>query len=178
MTSIKNQPGRPLKPDILRVYGIINMKAMSIKLIATNRKAYHDFHIGDGIEAGIALTGTEIKSIRAGQVNLRDSYVRPENGELWLLNTNIARYDAGGAWGHDPDRPRRLLLHKDQINNLASKVREKGFTIIATRLYLKDSLAKVEIALARGKKLYDKRETIARRETAREIGRALKKAKV
>ena len=149
---------------------------MGIKVVATNRKAYHDYNVGEGIEAGIALTGTEIKSIRDGRVNLRDSYVRPENGQMWLLNTNIARYDAGGAWGHDPDRPRRLLLHKDQINNLISKVQEKGFTIIATRLYLKDSLAKVEIALARGKKLYDKRETITRRDTEREIGRALKKA--
>lgn len=149
---------------------------MGIKVVATNRKAYHDYNVGEGIEAGISLTGTEIKSIRAGRVNLRDSYVRPENGDMWLLNTNIARYDAGGVWGHDPDRPRRLLLHKDQIINLTSKVQEKGFTIIATRLYLKDRRAKVEIALARGKKLYDKRETIARRDTEREIGRALKKA--
>ena len=149
---------------------------MSIKVIATNRRAYHDYHVGEGIEAGISLTGTEIKSIRGGRVNLRDSYVRPENGQMWLLGTNIARYDAGGIWGHDPDRPRRLLLHKDQIINLTSKVKEKGFTIIATRLYLKDSLAKVEIALARGKKLYDKREAITRRDTEREIGRAMKKA--
>ena len=149
---------------------------MGIKVVATNRKAYHDYNVGDGIEAGIALTGTEIKSIRGGRVNLRDSYVRPENGQMWLLNTNIARYDAGGAGGHDPDRPRRLLLHKDQIINLTSKVQEKGFTIIATRLYLKDSRAKVEIALAKGKKLYDKRESITRRDTEREIGRALKKA--
>jgi len=149
---------------------------MSIKVIATNRRAYHDYHVGEGIEAGISLTGTEIKSIRGGRVNLRDSYVRPENGQMWLLGTNIARYDAGGIWGHDPDRPRRLLLHKDQIINLTSKVKDKGFTIIATRLYLKDSLAKVEIALARGKKLYDKREAITRRDTEREIGRAMKKA--
>lgn len=147
-----------------------------IKVVATNRKAYHDYNIGEGIEAGIALMGTEIKSIREGRVNLRDSYVRPENGEMWLMNTNIARYDAGGIWGHEPTRPRRLLLHKDQILNLTAKVQEKGLTIIATRLYLKERRAKVEIALAKGKKLYDKRETIARRDSEREINRAIKKA--
>jgi SsrA-binding protein len=151
---------------------------MGIKVVATNRKAYHDYHVGEGIEAGIALTGTEIKSIRAGRVNLRDSYVRPEGGEMWLLNTNIARYDAGGVWGHEPTRPRKLLLHKDQIAKLLGTVQEKGLTIIATRLYLKDRLAKVEIAPARGKKLYDKRETITRRDTEREISRAIKQAKV
>jgi SsrA-binding protein len=148
---------------------------MGIKVVATNRKAYHDYNIGEGIEAGIALTGTEIKSIRAGRVNLRDSYVRPEAGEMWLLNTNIARYDPGGAWSHEPTRPRKLLLHKDQIAKLLSTVQEKGLTIIATRLYLKDRRAKVEIAPARGKKLYDKRETITRRDTEREISRAVKK---
>jgi SsrA-binding protein len=150
---------------------------MGIKVMATNRKAYHDYHIGESIEAGIALTGTEIKSIRAGRVNLRDSYVRPEDGEMWLFNTNIARYDAGGLWGHDPNRPRKLLLHKDQIADLTSKIQEKGLTIIATKLYLKDRRAKVEIAPAKGKKLYDKRETIARRDTEREMDREIKKAR-
>lgn len=150
---------------------------MAIKVVATNRKAYHDYHIGEGMEAGIALTGMEIKSIRAGRVNLSDSYVRPEGGEMWLLNANIARYEASGYRNYEPARTRKLLLHKDQIANLTSKVQEKGLTIIATKLYLKERRAKVEIALAKGKKLYDKREAIARRDTEREIGRAMKKAK-
>jgi SsrA-binding protein len=148
---------------------------MGIKVVATNRKAYHDFHVGEGIEAGIALTGSEIKSIREGRISLRDSYVRPEDGEMWLLNTNIARYEAGGPWGHEPERPRRLLLHRDQIRELTGKVQEKGLTLIVTKVYLKDRRAKVEIALARGKKLYDKRETIARRDTEREMERAVKR---
>jgi SsrA-binding protein len=148
---------------------------MGIKVIATNRKAYHDFHVGEGIEAGIALTGSEIKSIREGRISLRDSYVRPEDGEMWLLNTNIARYEAGGPWGHEPERPRRLLLHRDQIKELASRVQERGLTLIVTRVYLKDRRAKVEIALAKGKKLYDKRETIAKRDTEREMERAIKR---
>ena len=150
---------------------------MAIKTVATNRKAYHNYHIGDSIEAGIALTGSEIKSIRDGRVSLGDAYVRPENGELWLLNAHIARYEAGGIWSHEPKRHRKLLLHRDEIKNLASKVAEKGLTLVPTRIYLKDSLAKVEVALARGKKLYDKRESIARRETEREIERVLKKHK-
>lgn len=150
---------------------------MGIKIVATNRKAYHDYHVGEGIEAGIALTGMEIKSIRAGRVNLGDSYVRPEDGEMWLLNVNVARYEAIGYKSYDPIRTRKLLLHKDQIIDLTSKVQEKGLTIVATKLYFKDRRAKIEIALARGKKLYDKRETIARRETEREIGREMKRAR-
>jgi len=148
---------------------------VAIKTVATNRKAYHDYHVKEGIEAGLALTGTEIKSIRAGRVNLRDAYVRPEKGELWLLNAHIARYEAGSHNSHEPTRPRKLLLHRKQIDNLTSSVQEKGFTLVPLRLYIKDSIAKVEIALARGKRLYDKRETIARREADREIERALRK---
>ena len=151
---------------------------MAIKTIATNRKAYHDYHVGDGIEAGIALTGTEIKSIRAGRVNLRDAFVRPEAGELWLLNAHIARYDAGSYLSHEPTRPRKLLLHRKQIDNLTSKLQEKGLTLVPLKLYLKDRLAKVEVALAKGKKLYDKRETISRRDTEREIDRAIKRQKL
>jgi len=151
---------------------------VAIKTIATNRKAYHNYHIGDSVEAGIVLTGTEIKSIRAGRVSLGDAYVRPETGELWLLNAHIARYEASSYLSHEPRRPRKLLLHRKQIDSLTSKVLEKGFTLVPLKLYIKDSIAKVEVALARGKKLYDKREAIARRETEREIGRAIKRQKL
>jgi SsrA-binding protein len=132
---------------------------MAIKTVATNRKAYHDYLLQDNIEAGIALTGTEIKSIRAGRVNLRDAYVRPENSELWLLNAHIARYEPSSYLSHEPTRPRKLLLHRKQIINLTSKVQEKGLTLVPLKLYIKDGIAKVEVALAKGKKLYDKRES-------------------
>jgi len=148
---------------------------MAIKTVATNRKAYHDYHLQDSVEAGITLTGTEIKSIRAGKVNLRDAYVRPEAGELWLLNAHIARYEPSSYSSHEPTRPRKLLLHRKQIDNLTSKMQEKGFTLVPLKLYIKGSMAKVEVALAKGKKLYDKREAIMRRETEREIGRAIKR---
>ena len=148
---------------------------MAIKTLATNRKAYHNYHIQDSVEAGIVLTGTEIKSIRAGRVSLGDAYVKPEGGELWLLNAHIARYEAGSYLSHEPGRPRKLLLHRKQIDGLTSKVLEKGLTLVPLKLYIKDSIAKVEVALAKGKKLYDKRESIARRETEREIGRAIKR---
>ena len=151
---------------------------MVIKTVATNRKAYHNYHIGDSIEAGIALTGTEIKSIRGGRVSLTDAYVRPEGGELWLVNAHIARYEAGSYMSHQPTRPRRLLLHRKQINDLTSRVVEKGFTLLPLKLYIKDSLAKVEVALAKGKKLYDKRESIARHEAEREIERTIKRRKL
>ena len=148
---------------------------MAIKTVATNRKAYHNYIIQDGLEAGIALTGSEIKSIRAGRVSLSDAYVRPEGGELWLLNAHIARYEAGSYLSHEPKRPRKLLLHRKQIDNLASQVLQKGLTLVPTKVYIKGGIAKVEVALGRGKKLYDKRESIARREAEREIGRALKR---
>lgn len=147
---------------------------VTVKTVVTNRKAYHNYHVEDSVEAGIVLTGTEIKSIRGGRVNLGDAYVRPEGGELWLLNAHIARYEAGGYSSHEPLRRRKLLLHRKEINAFTSKVSEKGFTLVPTRLYIKDSLAKVEVALARGKKLYDKRESIMRRETEREMGRVIK----
>ena len=147
---------------------------MAIKTVATNRKAYHNYLIQDSVEAGIVLTGTEIKSIRAGRVSLGDAYVRPEAGELWLLNAHIARYEASSYLSHEPMRPRKLLLHSQQIDSLTSKVLEKGFTLVPLKLYLKGNIAKVEVALAKGKKLYDKRESIIRRETEREMGRALK----
>jgi SsrA-binding protein len=148
---------------------------MTIKVVATNKKAFHNYYVGERFEAGIALTGSEIKSIREGRVSLVDAYVRPENGELWLLNAHIARYDPSSYMGHEPTRERKLLLHRKEINNLTGKVAEKGLTLVATRLYLKGGIAKVEIALAKGKKLYDKREVITRRETDRELARTLKR---
>jgi SsrA-binding protein len=148
---------------------------MVIKTVATNRKAYHNYHIGDSVEAGIVLTGSEIKSVRSGRVSLGDTYVRPERGELWLVNAHIARYEASSYLSHEPTRPRKLLLHRKEIDNLIRKVSEKGLTLVPTRLYIKDSIAKVEVALAKGKKLYDKRESISRREVERELARATKK---
>ena len=147
---------------------------MKIKTVATNRKAYHNYYVGDSIEAGIALTGSEIKSVRSGRVSLGDAYVKPDGGELWLVNAHIARYEASSYMGHEPTRPRKLLLHRKEINNLAGKVAEKGLTLVATRVYIKGNIAKVEIALAKGKKLYDKREAISRREVERELARAVK----
>jgi SsrA-binding protein len=147
---------------------------MSIKTVATNKKAYHNYHISDPIEAGIALKGSEIKSIRGGRVSLGDAYVRPENGELWLYNAHIARYEPGSYINHDPVRPRKLLLHRKEIASLTSRVAEKGMTLVVTKVYIKGHVAKVEVALAKGKKQYDKRETIIRRETERELARAVK----
>ncbi len=145
-----------------------------IKIVATNRKATHDYTIEDRFEAGLALLGTEIKSIRAGQANLREGYVQVRGSELWLVNTHIAPYDPSGREGHDPLRPRKLLLHRKEIAKLLSGMQERGYTIIPLKLYLKDRRAKVEIALARGKRQYDKREAIAKREANRQIDRARK----
>jgi SsrA-binding protein len=149
-----------------------------IKTIATNRKARHDYTIMETFEAGIVLTGSEIKSIRAGDVSMSDAYVRPEHGEMWLFNTHIARYNAASYLGHDPIRTRKLLLHRKQIRQLISQTREKGFTLVPLRLYIKDSYAKLEIAVARGKKLYDKREAIGKRENARNLDRVMKNNRV
>jgi SsrA-binding protein len=157
------------------IYDII--KVVAIKTIVTNRKAYHNYHVGESVEAGIVLTGTEIKSIRAGRVNMGDAYVRPEKGELWLFNAHIARYEAGSYMSHEPTRPRKLLLHRKEIDSLAGKVKEKGLTLVPLKLYIKGGIAKLEIATAKGKKLYDKRETIARRQLDREIGQAVKRCR-
>jgi SsrA-binding protein len=153
---------------------MVKFKGMVIKTVATNRKAFHNYYISDKVEAGVALTGSEIKSIRMGRVSLGDAYVRPERGELWLLNAHIARYEASSYLSHEPARPRKLLLHRKEIDNLTSKVSEKGLTLVPTRLYIRGSIAKVEIALAKGKKLFDKRESISRREAERELARATK----
>lgn len=148
-----------------------------MKVISHNRKAYYDYSIEEKYEAGIALTGTEIKSVRAGRVNLGDGYARPEGGELWLFNIHIAKYDAGSRANHEPRRPRKLLLHRRQINELSAQVMQRGYTLVPLRMYLKKGIAKVELGLVRGKKLYDKRESIARREAEQRMERALKVAK-
>jgi SsrA-binding protein len=147
---------------------------MTTKTVASNRKVYHNYYVGETYEAGIALTGSEIKSVRSGRVSLGDAYVRPEGGELWLMNAHIARYQSSSYMSHEPTRPRKLLMHRKEIKNLAAKVAEKGLTLVATRLYLKGNIAKVEIALAKGKKMYDKRESISRREAERELARTTK----
>ncbi len=148
-----------------------------MKVISQNRKAYHDYSITEKVEAGIALTGTEIKSVRAGRVNLGDGYARPQGGELWLFNIHIAKYDPGSRANHEPRRPRKLLLHRRQIDELSGQVMQRGFTLVPLRMYLKNGIAKVELGLARGKKLYDKRESIARRDAEQRMERALKLAK-
>jgi len=144
------------------------------KIIATNRKAKHDFEILDTYEAGLVLTGSEIKSIRASRVSLRESFVQPRNDELWLLNAHIAPYDQAGRFGHDPLRPRKLLLHRKEIDRIVARVQEKGLTIIPTVMYLTRGRAKVEIALARGKKRYDKREALRKRDSQRQIERSVR----
>jgi SsrA-binding protein len=144
------------------------------KVLASNRKAYHDYHIDETHEAGVVLTGTEIKSVRAGSVNLRDSYAQVRNGEMWLMNVHIAPYEPASRQNVDPYRDRKMLMHRKEILRLFGKAQEKGLTLIPLRLYLKKNKAKVEIGLARGKKEYDKREAIAKRESTREIDRAVK----
>src|SRR2546423_3112568 len=145
-----------------------------IKMITVNRQAYHDYVVERTIEAGIALKGTEIKSIRDGKVNLRGSYAQVRNGEIWLENAHIAIYEHGNRYNHEPLRPRKLLLHKREIAQLERKVATKGLTLIPLKLYLKGGRAKIELGLCRGKKLYDKREAITERETKREIERIVR----
>lgn len=145
-----------------------------IKIVATNRHATHDYSIEDRFEAGLALLGTEIKSIRAGQANLREGYVQLRNGELFLVNTHISVYNPAGRSGHDPLRPRKLLLHHKEIAKIAQRLTERGFTLIPLKMYLKNGRAKIEIALARGKRQYDKRQVIAERDAGRQIDRAMK----
>lgn len=144
-----------------------------VKVIATNRKARHDYLIEDTYEAGIALTGSEIKSIRAGQVNLRDSYATVRNQELWLINAHIAPYKQASHQNHEPRRERKLLMHRREINRLIGKLQEKGLTLVPLKIYLKNSWAKVQLGLARGKRAYDKRQSLRAREDQRRIDRAL-----
>lgn len=142
--------------------------------LAQNRKASHDYYILDTIEAGVALTGTEIKSVRAGRINLKDGFAQIKNGEAWLMNVHISEYTQGNRFNHDPLRNRKLLLHKKQIVRLANETSGKGITLVPLKVYLKNGFAKVLIGVAQGKHSYDKRETIKRRDQEREIRRTLK----
>jgi len=144
------------------------------KIICDNRKARHEFHFLEVFEAGIELVGTEVKSLRAGKGNLQDAYCKVEDGQVFLLNMHISPYEMGNRFNHDPKRPRRLLLHKSEILKLYAKAREKGLTIIPTKVYFSGARVKVEIALSQGKKLYDKRQDLVSRAVSRETERVLK----
>lgn len=147
---------------------------MKNKTITVNRKAFHDYFVEDSVEAGLVLTGTEIKSIRQGRVNIRDAYARPEDGELWLLNCHIAPYKEGNRYNHPPTRPRKLLLHKKEIAGLSMDVEKRGLTLVPLKMYLKNGRAKIELGLVKGKKIHDKRQSISKRESERDIAQAVK----
>jgi SsrA-binding protein len=144
------------------------------KMICVNKRARFDYEISDVYEAGMALQGTEVKSLREGRVSLQDAYADIQHGELYLLQAHIDQYEQGNRFNHDPDRPRKLLLHKGEIRRLVGKTQEKGLTLIPTRMYFSRGKAKVELGLAKGKKAYDKRQTLKRRTAEREIERALR----
>lgn len=152
-----------------------NTMGRQIKIVTENRKARHDYFIEETLEAGIALTGTEVKSLRGGKANIKDSFARVENGEVFLYDMHISPYEQGNRFNHEPRRPRKLLLHKEEIRRLIGKTREKGLTLIPLRVYFNtQGRVKVELALARGKKLYDKREAIRERDAKREIEKAFR----
>jgi SsrA-binding protein len=146
----------------------------NVKVVSTNRKAKFEYFLIETFEAGIALQGSEIKSIRAGQVSLTEAYVQIDGQEAWLMGAHVSPYEQANRFNHDPLRPRQLLLHKKEIRQLWDSVRQKGMTIVPTRVYLKEGRAKVEIALARGKKSYDKRDTIAKRDRERDSAREMR----
>lgn len=149
----------------------------SEKIVTVNRKAFHDYHIEEEIEAGIVLLGTEIKSIRDGRVNLRDAYARIENGELWLVGMHISPYEQAGVYfQHEPSRPRKLLVHRSQLAYLRRRVEASGYTLVPVRLALRKGRAKVDIGIAKGKTLYDKRESLAKRDAQRDLEQALRHA--
>ena len=165
----------PDRTERERIHGPGGRSARSEKQpIAENRKAFHDYHVLDTFEAGIALLGTEVKAIREGRVNLRDSFARVEDGEVFLYNVNISPYSLRGYADHEPLRRRKLLLHREEIRKLIGKTVEKGMTLVPLRLYFKNGRVKVAVSLAKGKKEYDKRETIKRREADRETRAAMK----
>ena len=149
-------------------------KQTGIKIAAENRKARHDYHIHETYEAGIVLTGTEVKSLRAGKANLKDSYGKVENTEVFLNNLHISPYEQGNRFNHEPLRKRKLLMHRGEINKLIGKVKEKGFALVPLKIYFTHGLAKVEIAVATGKKLYDKRDDMAERDAKRDMDRAFR----
>ena len=145
-------------------------------VIAVNRRAYHDYDILETVEAGLVLTGTEIKSVRAAKINIQHAFARVERGEMWLLNAHIAPYAQGNIYNHEPTRPRKLLLHNKEIGEMAGTVAQKGLTLIPLRVYIKGHVAKVQVGLARGRNLHDKRRVIIDREQEREIGRTIRSA--
>lgn len=147
---------------------------MGEKLICNNKKAYHDYFIEEKFEAGMVLQGTEVKSLRSGKANLNDSFMQVRNGEAFLHNLNISPYDFGNRQNHQPDRHRKLLLHRKEIDRMFGRIREQGYSAVPLRLYFKDGLVKVEIGLAKGKKLYDKREDMKKKDTQRELSQVLK----
>src|SRR5436853_7441383 len=149
-------------------------RQIGTKLVAENRRARHDYHLLDRFEAGLVLKGTEVKSLREGQANLARAYADVREGEVWLVGSHIPEYARGNIANHDPDRDRKLLLHRREIDSLLGKVRERGLTLVPTRLYWKDGKAKVELAVARGKERRDKRRDLAKRDAQRQIERALK----
>ena len=149
-------------------------KKEGIKLIANNKKAYHDYFIEETFETGIALAGTEVKSLRMGKCSIKEAYVKIENGQVYVYGMHISPYEKGNIFNKDPLRVRKLLMHKSEINRLSSKLKEKGLTLVPLQVYFKNSLVKVEIGLARGKKLYDKRQDIAKKDQRREAERDFK----
>ncbi len=150
------------------------MRPTGTKLIAQNKKAFHDYHIEEGFEAGIVLTGTEVKSLRAGRANLRDSYAAVKNEELYLIGCHISPYEQASVFNHEPLRERKLLVHRHELKRLIGKVQRSGYTMVPTKMYFKDGRAKVEVALAKGKASYDKREALAKKDAQRDIERVFR----
>ena len=161
--------------EVDKAQSLLYNYAMDKKVISTNRKAFHDFHIFDKFIAGIVLTGTEIKSIRKGMLNLKDSFAKIEDGEIFLYNMHISPYEQGNRYNHNPERVRKLLLNKQEIRKMSDKIKKEGYTIVPLELFLSHGFAKIEIGLAKGKKLYDKREAIAKKTMERDIARQIRK---
>lgn len=156
-------------------FGVNSMaKVKGVKPVVDNRKARHNYHIKESFEAGLALVGTEVKSLRMGRANLQDAYATVKDGEVWVINFHISPYDKGNRFNHDPLRPKKLLLHRREISHLQGMQREKGLTLIPMKIYFKDGRAKVDLAVAVGKKLYDKRDDLAERDARRDMERTLK----
>lgn len=150
------------------------MEKEAMKLVANNKKAYHDYFVDEKIEAGLVLHGTEVKSLRMGKCSIKEAFIHIDNGEMYIYGMHISPYEKGNIFNKDPLRPRKLLLHKQEINKMQGKIKEKGFTIIPLQVYFKQGRAKIEIGLCRGKKLYDKREDIAKKDQRRETEREFK----
>ena len=150
------------------------MAKESMKLVANNKKAYHDYFVDEKFEAGLVLHGTEVKSLRLGKCSIKESFIRIENGEVWVYGMHISPYEMGNIFNKDPLRPKKLLLHKYEINKLLGKIKEKGFTLVPLQVYFKDGKAKIEMGLCRGKKLYDKRQDIAKKDQKREAEKEFK----